>query len=104
MTAKMSHLIHRNYRTILLLIVVTLISKLGNAGSAPAYAFGVGSFAVPEAPTGIAVGDFNGDGRPDLAVTSGYALGYGMVSILLGRPDGSFAPAVNYIVGPYGFP
>jgi FG-GAP-like repeat/Protein of unknown function (DUF1573)/FG-GAP repeat len=104
MTAKVSPLIHKNCRKILLVILVALISKLGNAGSVPAYAFGVGSFAVPEAPTDIAVGDFNGDGRLDLAVTSAYGLGYGMVSILLGRADGSFAPAVNYSVGPYGLP
>ena len=66
--------------------------------SVPAYAFGVGTFAVPESPTAIAVGDFNGDGRLDLAVTSGYVLANGMVSILLGRVDGSFPPAVNYQV------
>src|SRR5258707_357144 len=44
---------------------------------------------------GIATGDFNGDGHPDLAVTT-----YGGVSVLLASPDGSgFLPALTYPVG-----
>ena len=38
----------------------------------------------------FAVGDFNGDGIPDIAVTGGAGLG---VQILLGNGDGSFAGA-----------
>ena len=41
----------------------------------------------------IAVGDFNGDGRVDLAVA-----GNG-VSVLLGDGDGTFQPPVNYAAG-----
>ena len=93
----------RNHPAIVLLLVITLASKFTMA-SVPAYAFGVGSFAVLESPTAIAVGDFNGDGRTDLAVTSGYVSEYPTVSILLSQPDGSFAPAVSYQVGPYGSP
>jgi hypothetical protein len=42
-------------------------------------------------PQELAVGDFNGDGKPDLA-----AVGDGGVSILLGNGDGMFQPAVTY--------
>ena len=53
--------------------------------------FGVGSF-----PYSVAVGDFNGDGRPDLAVANQSG---NNVSILLGTGSGSFGPATNFAVG-----
>ncbi len=55
-----------------------------------------GPFSNPEA---IAVGDFNDDGRLDLAVAGTFT---GTVSILLGNGDGTFQPAVSYSAGgPY---
>jgi len=50
---------------------------------APAY------FETAGAPDTVAVADFNGDGRLDLAVTSGAAQ-TPVISILLGRGDGKF--------------
>jgi len=53
-------------------------------------------------PVAIAVGDFNHDGKPDLAVVSDCCSGSG-VSILLGRGDGTFEPGVQYAAGDQPF-
>jgi hypothetical protein len=53
-------------------------------------------YAAGAYPYSIAVGDFNGDGRLDLAVTNA---GDNTVSILLGNGEGTFQPAVSYAVG-----
>jgi len=52
-------------------------------------------------PYGIAVGDFNGDGKLDLAVAD---LGSAKVTILLGNGNGTFAAGVQYATGgsPWG--
>src|SRR5207249_9624125 len=50
----------------------------------------------------VAVGDFNGDGRQDLAVTSSGAYPYsntGNVSILLGDGAGNFSAPTNFGTG-----
>jgi len=44
----------------------------------------------------VAVGDFDGDGKLDLAVANS---GDNTVSVLRGRGDGTFAPAITYTVG-----
>ena len=49
-------------------------------------------------PTSVTVGDWNGDGKPDLAVPNP---GSNNVSILLGKGDGTFQAKVNYGAGPY---
>jgi hypothetical protein len=55
-------------------------------------------YSSQEPPQSIAVGDFDGDGKLDMAV----ALEFDAISIFLGNGDGTFRPPVNYPVsGPY---
>jgi hypothetical protein len=56
------------------------------------------SFDAGNEPSSVAVGDFNGDGIPDLAVANRYS---NTVSVLLGHGDGTFGPAVSYAAGSY---
>jgi Bacterial Ig-like domain (group 3)/FG-GAP-like repeat len=45
---------------------------------------------------GLVVGDFNGDGKPDLAVVNNYSTGTADVAVLIGNGDGTFQAPVNY--------
>jgi hypothetical protein len=67
-----------------------LTSQLAQGASA------VTGVPVGSVPIDIAVGDFNGDGRPDAAVVNNHD---GTVSILLGNGDGSFETAQTIQVG-----
>src|SRR5437899_2425683 len=61
------------------------------------------SYAIGNNPTAVAVGDFDGDGHLDLAVTNGgsYPNYQGSVSVLLGKGDGTFGVAKSYATGSY---
>jgi len=71
---------------------------LGDGGGG--FSYGPGSpFKVPSTPHphGIAVADFNGDGKPDIAVDS---WGENKVLVMFGNGDGSFQPTgVKFDVG-----
>jgi serine/threonine protein kinase/tetratricopeptide (TPR) repeat protein len=51
------------------------------------------NYAAGRSPDYVAVGDFNGDGKPDLAVANADG---NNVGLLLGRGDGSFQAAPSY--------
>ncbi|PYM09613.1 MAG: hypothetical protein DME18_17675, partial [Verrucomicrobia bacterium] len=55
-----------------------------------------GKYEVGSYPNSVAVGDFNGDRKPDLAVAN---ISSGTVSVLLNSGDGTFQTAVNYNAG-----
>jgi hypothetical protein len=55
--------------------------------------FSTQAYPIKQAPYQVTTGDFNGDGKPDVAVLS---LAGGTVSILLNNGDGTFASAVDF--------
>ena len=54
------------------------------------------NYAAGTVLSSVAVGDFNGDGKADLAVAND---GSDTVSVLLGNGNGTFQAAVNYGAG-----
>ena len=84
------------------------VADLGSNAVNVMFGNGDGTFQAPATykanatPTGLAVGDFNGDGIADLAVTNsgtGTAASPGGISLLFGRPNGTFAPPVTLATG-----
>jgi hypothetical protein len=56
-------------------------------------------YATNVFPNWVAVGDFNGDGKPDLVTANSYFGNGQTVSVLLGNGDGTFQPHVEYGTG-----
>src|SRR5262249_54998372 len=76
---------------------ITLLAGDGAGGFAP---MSGSPIAVPRLPDSIVTGDFNRDGRLDMAVTSSYSNPSGPVSILLGTAGGFVnAPGSPFAAG-----
>ncbi len=73
-------------RRLCLLSVLVLVPPCAMANTWSGFAAG-SPLTVGNSPAGVAVGDFNGDGKLDLAVTD---YGSNTVSIFLGNGDGTF--------------
>ncbi len=54
---------------------------------------------VPDSSLFSATGDFNEDGKPDLALSTGYTINSGSIMVLLNAGDQSFAPPISVYVG-----
>jgi hypothetical protein len=84
---------------------ITVAAGDGNGGFARAASYSVGPNAQP---FGLAIGDVNGDGKPDVVVANAATDGSdfpppelpGNISVLVGDGAGSFAAAVQYSTGP----
>src|ERR1039458_7684600 len=89
--------VRRAFRTIAALVALLLVAI--PCARAQGYMYGRASFPVGstgEGPASVAVGDFNQDGILDLAVVE---VSRNSVAILLGKVDGTLAPAVFYDTG-----
>jgi hypothetical protein len=71
-------------------VLVTTLQGAATEFSAPK------AYPVGTNPTAAVAGDFNGDGKLDLAVANGRSAN---VSVLLGNGDGTFQSAMNFDSG-----
>src|SRR5439155_23776146 len=64
--------------------------------STSSVSFTTSDYATGMTPNSVAVGDFNGDSKLDLAVAN---VGSSTVSVLLGNGDGTFQARMDYATG-----
>src|SRR5690349_19738876 len=88
MTAQMSGQKTAVLPRLAVLLVLAALSLLApQVSSAQQYVFNRADFATGNQPSGVAIGDLNGDGRQDMVVTNQAA---GTFSILFGQSNGTF--------------
>ena len=75
---------------------VSVLLGNGDGTFQSAQSYGTGTPTVYDFPVFVAVGDFNGDHKPDLVVANQNS---NSVSVLLGNGDGTFQTAMNFGVG-----
>jgi len=74
--------------------VALVLGAVARSAASPALTFAAAkSYAIGKGPTSVAIGDLNGDGKPDLVTTNHDA---DSVSVLLNRGDGTFEPKGDY--------
>ncbi len=80
---------------------ITVMINMSSAGS---ISFGSFNLATLSTPEGVATGDLNADGKPDIAVTSNVSAGN--VSVFLNNTTSSlaFSPRIDYSTGANSFP
>ena len=74
-------------------VAVLLGQANGTLGTAATYGSGASGY-----PQGIATGDFNGDGRPDLVVANSNS---NTLGVLLAQANGTFGAVTTYAAGTY---
>jgi hypothetical protein len=74
---------------------IGVLINRGDGTFAPQVEYAAGTPSIPNGmPSGIAVADYNLDGKPDLAVSN--ANSHIWMGIFINRGDGTFAPQVTY--------
>jgi hypothetical protein len=97
---------------IILTALLTIFAMTVLPAQAQTYVFGTASYSAPPLPGSIsppygnspvATADFNGDGMMDVAILGSTSVTSQLISIYLRKPDGTFAPRVDYPVEATGF-
>jgi hypothetical protein len=87
--------------------VSVLVNTTAPGATTPSYA-NQATFATGDTPRSVSIGDFNGDGKPDLAVANMSSNSSNSVSVLLnatllGPPSGAISPQSTFATGSGSF-
>jgi FG-GAP-like repeat/Abnormal spindle-like microcephaly-assoc'd, ASPM-SPD-2-Hydin len=100
--------VRQRYAFRLLACILWLL--MGSPASAQTYVFGTAAYPAPGIPSTsppranpVMTADFNKDGIPDVAILGEFSTAVQVLSIFIGKPDGTFASRVDYPVQGTGF-